>query len=306
MNAGVSAPLRVLYVNWVDYLDPERRGGGVSVYQRNVMRALEGRPDVEAAFLASGTSYDLIRRAPRWEGIRHGPDAARARRFDMVNAAPLGPGHFSFGDAHQISHPATEAAIVDLVAKTGPYDVVHFNNLEGVPVAVLPALRQAFPDLRIVLSLHNYYPICPQVNLWREERALCTDFEGGAACTNCLQEWHPASRLRMAQGLAYHLKCLGVRPKSRLWTWTFQASMALGRRASRLLGSFRRALPQRAPKTVPNVSPSGSADPSASLSGGGTPAIAFANRRRAMVEAINGACDHVLRVSAATRSVALS
>ena len=50
----MSSPLRVLYYNWVDYLDAEGRGGGVTLYQRNVMTGLKGRADVDAVFLSSG------------------------------------------------------------------------------------------------------------------------------------------------------------------------------------------------------------------------------------------------------------
>lgn len=328
MNALTPRPsaerMRVLYVNWVDYLDEENRGGGVTVYQRNVMRALERREGVEAVFLASGTSYDLMRRAPRWEAMRHGPDEARERRFEIVNAQPLGPGHFSFGDDRQVTDPETEAAIVDFVRATGPYDVVHFNNLEGVPAAVLPALRAAFPDLRLVLALHNYYPFCPQVNLWRDEKELCTDFEGGAACTGCLQEWHPSSRIRLAQGLAYHLKCAGIKPGTLRWNVIFRVSMALGRRASRgavkLRGAFRgvrgapRALASRlrrrpalTEQARTGQTQTGQAPPALKAlerrAPNGARARDFAERRAAMVAAINSSCDDILSVSDATRAV---
>ena len=52
--------MKVLFYNWVDYLDDEKRGGGVTVYQRNVIRALEAVEDVETVFLSSGISYDLL------------------------------------------------------------------------------------------------------------------------------------------------------------------------------------------------------------------------------------------------------
>ena len=47
-------PMRVLYVNWVDYLDAERRGGGVSVYQRNLMAEMGARAGTEAVFPGLG------------------------------------------------------------------------------------------------------------------------------------------------------------------------------------------------------------------------------------------------------------
>ena len=44
--------MKVLYYNWVDYLDDENRGGGVSQYQRNILKELDGQDGIEAIFLS--------------------------------------------------------------------------------------------------------------------------------------------------------------------------------------------------------------------------------------------------------------
>ncbi|WP_299694780.1 glycosyltransferase [uncultured Tateyamaria sp.] len=273
--------MRVLFVNWVDYLDAEGRGGGVSLYQRNLMAA---RPGDDTVFLASGTSYDLRPGPPRWEQMRHGPDRDRARRFEIVNSGVMAPAHVSFGDPAQVTHPATEAVFFDFVARQGPFDVVHFNNLEGLPAGVL-RLGDRFPGTRVVMSLHNYYPFCPQVNLWRQERAHCTDFEGGAACETCLTV-RPAPRsVRLAGGLSYRLKCAGLEPGTRVYDGVFRVVMGLGRRGLALLRALRPS-----PAQAPPVSQAG----------------AYAARRSAMVGAMNAGCDVVLCVSDAVRDIALS
>lgn len=281
--------MRVLYVNWVDYLDAEARGGGVSLYQSNLMAA---RPGDQTLFLACGTSYDLsgpsASKPPRWEPMRHGPVADRARRFEIVNSGVMAPGHASFGNPAQVSHEPTEAVFFDFLARNGPFDVVHFNNLEGLPAGVL-RLKDHFPDTRVVLSLHNYYPFCPQVNLWREERMHCTDFEGGAACETCLPVRLAPSAMRLAAGLSYRLKCAGLEPGSRRYDWTVRLAMGLGRRGLRGLRALRR---KRPPVDVRRVSRDA--------------ADGFAARRRAMVETLNTGCDVVLCVSEAVRKIAIS
>ena len=278
--------MRVLYVNWVDYLDTQGRGGGVSLYQRNLMAA---RPGDDTLFLASGTSYDMRPGPPRWEPMRHGPAADRARRFEIVNSGVMAPGHVSFGDPAQVDHPATEAVFFDFLESHGPFDVVHFNNLEGLPAGVL-RLADRCPGTRVVLSLHNYYPLCPQVNLWQRECAHCTDFEGGRACETCLPV-PPAPRAgRMAAGLDYRLKSAGLEPGSRRYDAIFALVLALGRRALGLVRAIRRA---RWSAPVPTAA---------------APALAapFGLRRTAMVEAINQGCDVVLCVSDAVRDIAVS
>ena len=268
---------RVLYVNWVDYLDPERRGGGVSVYQRNLMAEMAARADTEAVFLASGISYDIRRGDPRWERMRHGPVTDRDRRYEIINSGVMAPGHHSFGDPAQVDHPATAQAFFDFLRATGPYDAVHFNNLEGLPVSVL-RLHEVAPATRVIVMLHNYYPICPQVNLWYQERRSCEDFEGGRACVHCLPHRTDARLVRLANGVAYRLKCLGIAPGGRGFGPLFRWGMRV----------LRRVLPKRASQAV-----------TVDAAGG------FATRRRAMVAALNRDCDAVLCVSDAVRRLAV-
>ncbi|MFN4154801.1 MAG: glycosyltransferase [Paracoccaceae bacterium] len=281
--------MKILYVNWVDYLDAERRGGGVSLYQRNLMLALSGVADVEASFLACGTSYDPFRPGSRWELMRHGPRQDRSPRFDLVNSGTLAPGHASFGQAAQISHPATEAVFFDFLAQTGPYDVVHFNNLEGIPVDVL-RLKERFPATRLVLSLHNYYPFCPQVNFWQDEARNCADDAQGRRCVTCLPHQWNAGQIRAGHGLAYRLKVAGVSPDSWMFRQTFRVVFGLGRRLGRLRGRRQRQ---------GILGQAGAAD---GLKQAG---LGFLQRRAAMVQRINAHCDLVLCVSDRVRQIAL-
>ncbi len=284
-------PLRVLYYNWVDYLDPERRGGGVTVYQRNLMAGMGRRADIDPAFLSSGIVYDLPRRAPRWERMRLGPATDRDRRYVLVNSGTIAPGHHSFGHPEQISHGPTEEAFCDMVAATGPYDVVHFQNFEGIPVGVLAALKARFPGMALVASLHNYYPVCPQVNLWQREAAHCVDYLDGRACVGCLLH-QPAARLVVAaHGLSYRLQRLGMRPGSLAFSLSFGTAIRAGHRGSQLVGRLRRrgrqddsaAAPRIASDVAPDVTPRRSET--------------FAARRHAMIAALNAHADLILGVS---------
>lgn len=280
--------MRILYYNWVDYLDDEKRGGGVSVYQRNLMAALDAQPEMEPVFVSSGLSHDLLNRAPRWEQIRHGPETDRARRYEIVNSGVLAPSHHSFGNAAQVSHAATRDVFFDFVEKTGPYDVIHFNNLEGLPVDVL-ALKTRWPQTRVVLALHNYYPICPQVNLWFQERQACTDFAQGEKCALCLPYKPGENSVRLANAVAYHLKCAGIRPGSRAFDLTFTKILRLGVWAARKAAGLRRRIAPR-----PEIPQSPAVRPD------------LAQRRAEMIACINAHCDRVLCVSDRVRVIAAS
>lgn len=280
--------MKVLYYNWVDYLDDENRGGGVSVYQRNLMTELAKDTNTQTVFLSSGIAYDLPSRAPRWEQQRHGAKQDRHRRFEIVNSGVLAPAHHSFGEASQQDHPATQKTFFDFIEATGPYDVVHFNNLEGLPASALE-LKKRWPQTKVILSLHNYYPICPQVNLWHQERQTCDTFGAGSNCANCLVNQHDGRLLRLANGLAYRLKNIGLKPGSWAFDVAFRWTIRVGSRLGRIAGRLRGKQSIETGKS-PMLSTQNRAN--------------FANRRARMVELINTNCDRVLCVSEAVHKLA--
>ena len=164
----------------------------------------------DCAALSAGMVYDLSSRAkPRWQACGPG-------RFEFVNTRPVAPSHAEFAAAAQIANPATEALFRDFLLQTGPYDVIHFHGLEGLPARVL-SLRRDFPNTRFVLSLHNYYPFCPQVNLWWQERAHCSDYDNGARCRTCL----PVAPNPLAVRRAYAVETAFARIGAPAGSWPY-------------------------------------------------------------------------------------
>ncbi|MFT4959088.1 MAG: glycosyltransferase involved in cell wall biosynthesis [Paracoccaceae bacterium] len=283
--------MKILFYNWVDYLDDENRGGGVSVYQHNLIHALDDEGNNDCYFLSSGISYDMFSTAPRWARIKHGPNEGRRRRFEIINSGVLAPAHHSFGKDTQLEHPDTTKVFFDFIRKHGPFDVVHFNNLEGLPAEVL-ALKEHWPDTRVVFSLHNYYPICPQVNLWHQERENCLDFDGGRKCEHCLPLQHDDRIIRLANAVAFSLKKRGVRPGSKLFDRGFGPSMRVaGRLVKVYKGRFsREAAPVKKDNKLLQRVELGHHK--------------YARRRERMVSLINTHCDTVLCVSGRVAQVA--
>lgn len=278
---------RVLLYNWADLHDPEGRGGGVGVYLRNLAAAMLAQGGVEIGFLSAGLSYGLRRTEPGWRALPPLRGDGGVRRYAVVNSGLLAPAHADFASPAQLSHPATEAVFADFLARTGPWDVIHFHNLEGLPVAVLDLARRLGGG-RVVLSLHNYYPFCPQVNFWRHESLACTDFRDGAACVDCLPVRPDPRSVRLAHGLGGRLHRIGAGPGTPGWDYLFRPVLGAAWRGYKRLR--RRAAP-----TVPAVETKGSFAEAAAH---------FAARRRVMVAQINAGCDAVLCVSDRVRAIA--
>ncbi|MCB1388706.1 MAG: glycosyltransferase [Rhodobacteraceae bacterium] len=311
--------MRVLYYNWADYRDPERRGGGVSVYQRNLIGALLHVDGVETAFLSAGLAHDLRRREPHVVKLADGPSP----RYALVNSGIIAPSHADFAGRAQMDHPATEGAFADFVERTGPWDVIHFNNLEGLPANVLN-LRRRWPNTRFVLSLHNYYPFCPQVNLWYAERETCADYHAGANCTRCLVARPEPRSIRTAYAMSWSLSRMRLGPGTLFYDRVFRPSLGLAwRTLRRILNARHRRVGAPVPMAAvgaaagdaavsalvavdtPAVREPSAARPAPAQAPGAHPGEAFARRRARFVGLINAHCDTVLCVSDRVRQIAL-
>ncbi len=176
--------MKILLYNWVQYDDIESRGGGVRIYEKNLVEHLAGSSDHEVYTMASGLEHDFL--DPR---IRIEPTAnihgSRVKSFTVVNSTVIAPGHHAFGSAHLFDEGEMLEVWHDFLERHGPFDVIQFDSLEGIPFTYLQ-VHGRFPDTRVLLYAHNYYVVCPQVNLWKEERVHCSDYHKGRDCVNCI------------------------------------------------------------------------------------------------------------------------
>lgn len=282
--------MKILFYNWVDYLDPEKRGGGVSIYQYNIIEKLSENPENEIYFICAGISYDLFSKKIRIEKMKHGLKAPtkpmkRVKRFDMINCPVLSPGHHSYGKKSQVHQNRTEKVFFDFVKKHGQFDVIHFNNLEGIPAGVLNVKKQ-YPETKVILSMHNYYPLCSQVNLWYQEKEHCDDYYYGKKCIDCIPNEPDEALIKRANATAYKLKKWGVSPKSKWFPRLFMPIVGSKIRIDKWLG---REEVEKDFGVFDNM-----------ISG-----HPFIDRRTEMVRLINENCDHVLAVSDRVREICI-
>ncbi|MEE2946324.1 MAG: glycosyltransferase [Pseudomonadota bacterium] len=274
--------LKVLLYNWADAFDPAGSGGGVTVYQRNLIKAFQDWEEVEVHSLCSGTSYDLTPNTPpRWELCHRWQGPTSVRRFRIVNSGVLAPAHADFGAPTQVDEDQTRECFFDFLKKTGPYDVVHFNNLEGLPASVL-SLKQNFPETKVIFSLHNYYPFCAQVNLWRNEAETCSGPGDGRRCVDCVSKVVSPTTRRAGYAIHERTDLIDLSDTGRIARWTVRAARLFGR--LRLWNARARS----------------------SLQSRDRVATQFAGRAGRIVRFINENCDWVLCVSESVRRRAVS
>lgn len=179
--------LRVLYYNWTDYRSP--RGGGVTVYLRNLLTALAENEEIQPFFLSSGDIYSPFSSKPY---IRPVPNQnfEDVPAFELVNSPIPAPGALlsqNLRDYLNLSDNSVLELFRKFIADQGGFDIIHFHNLEGVPLNILK-IKDYFPQTKIIFTLHNYFPFCPQVQLFQHNNECCChSFRGGLECGRCRQ-----------------------------------------------------------------------------------------------------------------------
>jgi glycosyltransferase involved in cell wall biosynthesis len=174
---------RLLFYNWCR-LDDLSSSGGVGVYTRNLISTLIKNPNYVIFYLNAGFSYTLdgklrIRKTANQYG-------ESVRSFEVVNSPVIAPspGQSIKNIKQYLEDTSLHQLLKDWIIAIGGIDVIHFQNLEGLSLKVLN-LKKDFPNTRFVYSLHNYFPICPSVNLWHSDHNC--DRRSFVDCVNCLR-----------------------------------------------------------------------------------------------------------------------
>lgn len=227
--------LRVALLGWARLALRSHEGGGYNLVVSDLASELvrRGHP---VWYLRSGMEYSdnpgiRIEASESWRGVSC---------FELVNSPNLATGNCNFYNVReQIASPRLCDAVVDWLARIGP-DIVHVHSLEGYSFDLPRAIRDRVPGRpRVLITPHNYFYVCSQVDLLHREREACADYEGGRKCDGCLSvpdhESERARRVRLGRVRAV----LGRR--------VFEAAKPLGKRLADVLGTTRRsALPARA------------------------------------------------------------
>lgn len=181
-----SQTLRVAILGWARMSSQGREGSGYNLSKSELARGLvlSGH---SVFYLASGMTNRLkgLKVGPAFieERERWGPHGAIAC-YELRNSPNVAPAAFNFRNmATEIDDPGSAKLIVDWL-KSIQAQVVHVHSLEGYPLNVIPAIEQA--GIPVVVTPHNYWYLCPQVDLLHHEREVCLDYDGGRRCEGCL------------------------------------------------------------------------------------------------------------------------
>ena len=204
--------MRILHYYWTQFDDLEKPGGGVRVYLNNIVGIQKEKHEI--CTLNSGVDYDLSGKCY----IKYIKDNDGIKQYSVINSPMIAPSKCSFNNQEiYLNDKELAVAIKEFLKNQKPFDVIHFHSLEGLTLEVF-SLKEIFPDTKFVLSLHNYYPFCPQVNLWYKDSVSCEDFMCGKNCVNCIPNLPNSKMVKISYLVSTYFKKLGLNHYSESFT----------------------------------------------------------------------------------------
>lgn len=201
-------PLRIAMLGWARLSSQGKEGSGYNLSKSDLARGLvlSGH---SVCHLQSGMSYRLpviggsgLRARPR---IVHREDWAGIRCFDLRNSPNISPAAMNFLNmAEEMSSPETTRLVLEWL-KAERVQVVHMHSQEGYGLDLIGAIEDA--GIPVVATLHNYWFVCPQVDLLHHEREVCLDYDGGRRCSGCLPS-APAEKYKRQRAFGQSLEWL--------------------------------------------------------------------------------------------------
>ena len=178
---------KVLIYNWIPFDNPQHIGGGVTIYCKNLIASiLKYRPDVQVYFISSGWAYDVTTTKCYFRSIEN-IFGDRCRSFEIVNSpVPAAQDMLFYNPTFAFENEELKAVFSDFIEKNGPFDSVHFNNIEGISLDIL-SLKEVYSNTRFVYSMHNYVPICMTGFYYRRDlHCNCVPGHNAEDCDRCI------------------------------------------------------------------------------------------------------------------------
>ena len=287
--------MKILIYN---FLQPEAGGGGVGVYSTNLVQGLR-QSGHNVITLSSGDVYSMMGNTPTLETRPDRPD-----RAIVVNSPMIAPAYDAWDDFATY----TESGGLDhipgvLRAKFGDIDVFHLQNIEGLTSSFLRQLRKQFPSAKIIYSAHNYGTVCPQVDLWFQERKVCIDYRDGLDCTRCFPPRESSATIRRARRRRPIVRAVNRYLPRLAHAKRSVMKLLKGRPGGVVSGPHDSALIEGPRDSFDMADDEGPLFAFKSVDGDGAP---YARFRETNIDICAGVFDHVLAVSQRTRKVLLA
>lgn len=186
-------PMRVLYIA---HNHPGLHAGGTEIFAHELFHEMKFSGAAETFFLAGTNELHRQRR----------PGTAFQTFERNSDEMLLWAGHFDLFNLTQVDIEGTFVEFAELLESFRP-NIVHFQHVLLFGIDAFAVVRKVLPQAKIVLTLHDYYPICHRdgIMLKAESDALC-ERASPDACHRCFPKRSPAAFRLREINLKHHLR----------------------------------------------------------------------------------------------------
>jgi glycosyltransferase involved in cell wall biosynthesis len=151
------------------------RGGGLIEYVEDIIEEMLKRGHQEIYFFPG--SYNLKLKPYIKEYKRNG-----VKCYELVNSPNIAPKKIG-NPLSECQQEKIESLFEEVILKEMP-DIVHIHEFEGLTAGIIDVIKKY--DIPLVFSIHNYWTLCPQVELFDYvTNQICNDYEDGKRCVRC-------------------------------------------------------------------------------------------------------------------------
>ncbi len=199
-------PLRIVILGWAKLSLQARQGTGYNLSASDLAAglALCGH---QVYYLNSGRCYSFVpstfvKHTESWRGVEC---------YSLFNSPNLSPTARNFGNLEaEMSNPKQTQIVLRWLDQIKA-QVVHIHSLEGSSLDLIPAIRKT--GRPVIVTTHDCYYACPQVNLLYQGVQVCMDYQGGQRCASCV---NGAPRWKMK------VKARTIQTVERNWGYEFE------------------------------------------------------------------------------------
>lgn len=195
----------IVIYNWVQFDDQFMRGGGVSVYLKNIIPELISK-NYKVTFISSGQHFSLFKRSPHIKETKNIYSEHGVRSYRVINSSIKAPAHDAFYQVDDcLNSPPITDLLINFLNQLGDVDEFHLHNIEGIATNLVEEVSKK-TNIKTNVWLHNYHWVCPQIDLFRDSKYKCEDNQSGLACVGCLGHDKDMAFLKKAQILGSFLE----------------------------------------------------------------------------------------------------
>ncbi len=215
-------PLRIAIIGWARLSEQAWEGSGYNLVASELARGL-AMSGHEVSYLAAGRLYRLFRKT----GIVHREDWGGVRCYELINGPNLAPAAFNFKNMRtEIDCPAQTQHVLAWLDSISA-QAVHVHSAEGFSLDMIRAIEQS--GRPVMVTPHNYWFVCPQVDLLHSETRVCMDYDGGRRCVGCLQAEDASERIRKRKFGQSLEKLVGMEPANTMRGLAYGVPRSIGR-----------------------------------------------------------------------------